>query len=86
MVLTLHRFLIAFSRVVVNHVDGGDGPAPDPLVWSAGTLPKRRRLVLAVRDRAFFAWTRGYLGWLLLFAPVSVDDVGTWPYSVGMLV
>ena len=31
----------------------GDGTAPDPLVWSAGAHPKRRRLVHAVRDRAF---------------------------------
>ena len=37
---------------MVNH-DGGPGTAPDPLVWSAGALPKRRRLVHAVRDRAF---------------------------------
>ena len=51
-VLDLHRFFIAISRAVVNH-DGGIGTAPDPLVWSAGALPKRRRLVHAVRDRAF---------------------------------
>ena len=51
-VLDLHRFFIATSRAVVNH-DGGDGAAPDPLVWSAGALPKRHRLVHAVRDRAF---------------------------------
>ena len=50
--LDLHRFFIAVSRAVVNH-DGGPGTAPDPSVWSAGTLPKRRRLVHAVRDRAF---------------------------------
>ena len=32
---TLHRFIIAFSKAVVNHV-GGDGTAPDPLVcWSS---------------------------------------------------
>ena len=37
---------------MVNH-DGGPGTAPDPLVWYAGALPKRRRLVHAVRDRAF---------------------------------
>ena len=37
---------------MVNH-DGGIGTAPDPLVWSAGALPKRRRLVHAVRDGAF---------------------------------
>ena len=47
-ILDLHRFFIAISRAVVNH-DGLGGTAPDPLVWSAGALPKRRRLVHAVR-------------------------------------
>ena len=37
---------------MVNH-DGLGGTAPDPLVWSAGAPCKRRRLVHAVRDRAF---------------------------------
>ena len=46
---------------MVNH-DGRDGLAPDPSVWSAGALPKRRRLVHAVRDRAFFACTALVLG------------------------
>ena len=50
---TASLFLIAISWAVVNHVDG-DGTAPDPLVWSAGALPKRRRVVHAVRDHAFF--------------------------------
>ena len=59
--LDLHRFFIAISRAVVSH-DGGDGTTPDPLVWSAGAFPKRRRLVHAVRDRAFFAWPAWYLG------------------------
>ena len=60
--LDLHRFFIAISRAVVNH-DGGPGTAPDPLVWSAGAIPKRRRLGHAVRDRAFFArsaWSLGF--------------------------
>ena len=52
-ILHLHRFFIAIGRTVVNH-DGHSGTAPDPLVWSAGILHKRRRLVHAVRDRAFF--------------------------------
>ena len=52
-ILDLHRLFIAISRAVVNH-DGLGGTAPDPLVWSAGALRKRRRLVHAVRDRAFF--------------------------------
>ena len=50
-ILDLHRFFIAISRAVVNH-DGFGGTAPDPMVWSAGSMPKRRRLVHAVRDLA----------------------------------
>ena len=51
-VLSFHRFFIAISRAVVNH-DLSGGTAPDPLVWSVGARPKRRRLVHADRDRAF---------------------------------
>ena len=49
--LDLHRFFIAVSRPVADH-DGNDGTAPEPLVWSAGALPKRRQLVHAVRYQA----------------------------------
>ena len=68
-ILDLRLFFIAISRAVVNH-DGRDGIAPDPLVWSAGTRPKRRRLVHAVRDRAFCLghmafWIRN--GFMFLF-------------------
>ena len=60
----LHRFLIAISRAVVNH-DGREGIAPDPLVLSAGALSKRRRLVHAVRNRAFLPGPSWYWGlWL----------------------
>ena len=64
-VLDLHRFFIAISRAVVNHV-GWDGTAPDPLVWSAGAHPKRRRLVHAVRSRAFLPGPPGIWdgGWV----------------------
>ena len=61
-VLDLHRFFIAISRAVVHH-DGREGTALDPLVWSAGAYPKRRRLVHAVRDWAFSAratWSLGF--------------------------
>ena len=51
-ILDLHRFFIAIARAVVNH-DDRNGVAPDPLVWSAGARPKRRRLLYAIRDRAF---------------------------------
>ena len=45
-------FFVAIARAVVNHDDGG-GTAPHPLVWSAGSLPKRRDIVDAVRNFAF---------------------------------
>ena len=59
-ILDLHRFVIDTSRAVVNH-GGREGTAPDPMVWSAGANPKRRRLVHAVRDRAFLpaTWSLG---------------------------
>ena len=47
-----HRFFIAISRALANH-DGRDETAPESLICSAGALPKRRRLVHAVRDLAF---------------------------------
>ena len=50
-ILDLHRFFIVISRAVVNH-DGNDGTALGAVVWSAGALPQRRRLVHAVRDLA----------------------------------
>ena len=50
-VLLLHRFFIAVSRAVVN-CDDSSGLAPHPLVWSAGGLPKRRRIADIVRDVA----------------------------------
>ena len=64
-ILDLHRFFIAISRAVVNQ-DGRDGTAPDPLVWSAGAHSKKRRLVHAVRDRAFLPGPPGIWdsGWV----------------------
>ena len=61
-ILDLHRFFIAISRAVVNH-DGKDGTAPDPLVWSAGAHPKRRRLGSCGSDTSLLAWATWYLGW-----------------------
>ena len=76
-ILDLHRFFIAISRAVVNH-DGSDGTAPDPLVWSAGALPKRRRLVHALRDRAMLpgpltVWVSELVA--VLASAVSAEDV-----------
>ena len=86
--LDFHRFFIAISRAVVNH-DGRDGTAPDPLVWSAGALPKRRRVVHPVRDRAFLPRPPGIWDseWVnVLASAISADDVAHWPYTTGLLV
>ena len=76
-ILDLHRFFIATSRAVVNH-DGRDGTAPDPLVWSAGALPKGRRLVHAVRDRAFLPGPPGiwHSEWFQVPATASAVPFG----------
>ena len=71
---------------MVNH-DGGVGTSIDPLVWSAGSAPKKRRV--AVRDRAFLPgppelWVGS---WITVAATsISCRDIEVWPYSVGMLV
>ena len=82
----LHRFFIAISRAVVDHGEGV-GTVLDPLVWSAGSAPKRRRI--AVRNRAFLPGPPGlWLGpWISVAAtPISGRDIEVWPLSVGMLV
>ena len=86
--LDLHRFFIAISRAVVNH-DGSDGTAPDPSVWSAGALPKRRRLVHAVRDRAFLLgppalWDSDWV--VIPASAISDADLAQWPCTPGLLV
>ena len=87
-VLVLHRFFIAISRAVAN-CDDSSGLAPHPLVWSAGGLPKRRRIVDVVRDVALLPgplhlWDSGWVS----VPPVIItaEDVCLWPYSVGILV
>ena len=87
-VLDLHRFFIAISRTVVNH-DGLGGTAPNPHVWSAGAPCKRRRLVHAVRDRAFLPgppriWCSEW--YQVPAATISDEDVDLWPYTPGLLV
>ena len=84
-ILDLHRFFIAVSRAVVNY-DGGPGTAPDPLIWSAGANPKRRRLVHAVRDRAFLPGPPGLWDsdWVNIPASViNAADIALWPFSPG---
>ena len=84
----LHRFFVAIARTVVNHDDGG-GTAPDPLVWSAGSLPKRHRVLHAVRDFAFLPGPVGIWDgdWVSFgVSGITVEDVRVWPYSVSLLV
>ena len=83
-ILDLHRFFIAISRAVVSH-DVRDGTAPDPLVKSAGAYPKRRRLVYAVRDRAFLPGPSGIWDseWVTV---ICAEDIAHWPYTPGLLV
>ena len=86
--LELHRFFIAIFRAGVYH-DGFVGTGPDPLVWSVGALPKRRRLVHAVRNHAMLPgpaviWACDWVS-LPPFV-ITAEDVGAWPYCVGILV
>ena len=81
-------FFVAIARAVVNHDDGG-GTAPNPLVWSAGSLPKRRRDVDAVRNFAFLPgpvgiWSGDWVSFAV--SGITVDDVRVWPYSVSLFV
>ena len=83
----LHRFFVAIARAVVNHDDGG-GTAPNPLVWSAGSLPKKRRDVDAVRNFAFLPglvdiWSGDWVSSAV--SCTTVEDVRVWPYSVSLL-
>ena len=83
-----HRFFIAISRAVVNH-DGFGGTAPDPMVLSAGSLPKRRRVVHAVRNFAVLLgpsalWLGGWVAGPSV--DINADDVAQWPYTPGLLV
>ena len=77
----LHRFFVAIARAVVNHDDGG-GTAPNPLVWSAGSLPKRKGVIDAVRNFAFLPGPVGlWCGEWISFgvSSITVEDVRVWP-------
>ena len=81
-------FFVAIARAVVNHDDGG-GTAPHPLVWSAGSLPKRRDIVDVVRNFAFLPgpaclWSGGWVSFGV--SGITVEDVRVWPYTVSLLV
>ena len=68
--MDLHRFFIAIARAAVNN-DGCAGVALHPTVWSSGGPGKKRKVRVSA-------------GWPCI--EVGEDDVGFWPYSVGLLV
>ena len=73
---------------MVNH-GGREGTAPDPLVWSAGARPKRRRPLCAVRDRALLPGPPGFWDsdWVVVpSSGICADDIALWPYTPGLLV
>ena len=88
-ILDLHRFFITISRAVVNRDGrGGTGSRSSCLVcWCSSK--KRRRLVVAVRDRAFLPGPPGIWcsEWFQVpAAAICVDDIAHWPYTPGLLV
>ena len=84
----LHRFMVAFARVSVNH--GKGGMAPDPLVWDQESRPKVRKLAIRVTvDLASLPGPSGFLNnsWVQVHAGhITGADNSAWPSSVGILV
>ena len=65
------------------------GTSIDPEVWSAGGIPKRRKVVHAVGNGAFLPGPAGL--WdgesvAVAATPVTCHDIEAWPYSVSMFV
>ena len=64
-VLQLHRFMVAVSRVAVNHY-GRSGSAPDPLVWDQGSKRKQRKTDTRINvDLASLPGPLGFSKWAL---------------------
>ena len=84
----LHRFMIAVSRVSVDH-DGKGGSATDPLVGDHGRRRKVRSTDIRVNiDLASLPGPRGFLNgpWMQVQGGCIIGaDVAAWPYSVGIL-
>ena len=87
--LDLHRFMVAVSRIEVNY-DGFGGTAPDALVWDQGGIVKTRapsfRLIIdhaALPGPPDFLKAPGVL-WILFLLPRMM--LPSWPYSVDILL
>ena len=88
-ILDLHKFMVAISRIEVNH-DGFGGTPPDAMVWDKGGIIKTRappfRLIV---DHATLPGPPGLLSstWCTLYPlPITQDDVAVWPKSVNTLL
>ena len=88
-IFDLHKFMVAISRIEVNH-DGFGGTAPDAMVWDKGGIVKTRtpsfRLIV---DHATIPGPPGFVSstWCTLFPlPITQEDVAVWPYSVNILL
>ena len=88
-ILDLHKFMVAISRIEVNH-DGYGGTAPDAMVWDRGGLVKPRASSLRIIvDHATLPGPPGFLDstWCALYPlPITREDVAVWPYSVNILL
>ena len=87
--LDLHKFIVAISRIEGNHDDFG-GTAPDAMVWDKGGVTKTRapsfRLIV---DHASLPGPPKFLSstWCTLDPlPITSEDVAAWPYSVDILL
>ena len=88
-IFDLHKFMVAISRIEVNH-DGFGGTAPDAMVWDKGGIVKTRapsfRLIV---DHATLPGPPGLLSstWYTLYPlPITQEDVAVWPYSVDIFL
>ena len=87
-IFDLHKFMVAVSRIEVNH-EGFGGTAPDAMVWDKGGVVKTRapsfRLIV---DHATLPGHPGFLSstWCTLNPlPITQEDVAVWPYNVNIL-
>ena len=83
-ILQVHRFMIAVSRIAFNH-DGKGGSAPDPLAWDQGGPRKVRKTDIRINvDLASLPGPCVFLNgtWMRFFPGL---DVAVWPKSVGIL-
>ena len=86
--LDLHRFLVAFSRIEANH-DGSGGTPSGAMVWERGGMIKARApLSLLIVDCVFLPRPPDFLDsiWVALDPlPTTRDGGAAWPYSVDIL-